>query len=195
MQRNQPAILRRAHGTGEGALLRAERPPLAEIPLPNEGDTERGLALVAGRGRPFQPGNRAAVGRKPVLASLGVPVEACDVRYRRALSKARRYFDARRRELSVQCGGFLGVGPCALLAHAARATAASVLLYELGGEKLEPALFAQAARLADSARQQEITAVALAEREAAARSKRGTDGSFRDLVAEMAAENAPKDGA
>lgn len=171
MQRNGADILRSAHGTGAGALLRAERPPLDEQRPLNAADTAAGLALRAQRGRPFQRGNQAAKGRKPSLCALGVPVDTADPRYRKALRKGRRYMQRRARELAVMHGGELGAGPSAMLAHAARATAASVLLYELAGETLDAALFAQAARLADSARQQELTAVALAEREAEARPK------------------------
>ena len=40
-----------------------------------------------------------------------------------------------------------------------------MLLHELAGATLEPSLFVQAARLADHARQQEVTAIALAERD------------------------------
>jgi len=168
MHRNGADILRSAHGTGAGALLRAERPPLDEHRPLNAEDTAAGLALRAQRGRPFQRGNQAAKGRKPTLCALGVPVESSDPRYRRAMRKARAYMQRRARELAIQHGGDLGAGPSAMLAHAARATAASVLLYELGSKTLDAALFAQAARLADSARQQELTAVALAEREASA---------------------------
>lgn len=176
-------------------MVRAEAPALDEIPLPDGSRTEQGLALRRERGRPFERGNKAAMGRRPILAALAVPLAGADPRYKRALAKGKRYLARRVRELSVQCGGELGAGPCAMLAHAARATAASVLLYELAGEKLDAALFAQAARLGDAARTAELTAVGLAEREAAARSKRGKDGSFGDLCAQMVAENAAKDSA
>jgi hypothetical protein len=160
-------FLRTAHGAGAAALLRTELPPLDEHQPLNASDTVDGLALRAKRGRPFQRGNSAAKNRKPSLCALGVPIETADPRYRKALRKARRYMQRRQRELAVMHGGELGAGPSAMLAHAARATAASVLLYELAGETLDAGLFKQAASLADSARQQELTAVALAERERA----------------------------
>jgi hypothetical protein len=56
-----------------------------------------------------------------------------------------------------------------MLANAALALASSRVLYEIASETLDPAMLQSAARLADQARQQELTAVALAEREAAAR--------------------------
>lgn len=166
-----PEILRSAHGAGADALLRAECPPLDELPPLNAADTAVGLALRAGRGRPFERGNKAAVGRKPALALLGVPIEASDPRYRRALRKANAYRQRRVRELAIMHGGELGAGPSAMLANSALALAASRVLYELGSVTLDPATLKQAAALADSARQQELTAVALAEREAAARPK------------------------
>ena len=164
-----PDFLRTAHGTGADALLRAETPPLDEVPPLNAAHTAIGLALAAARGKPFVPGNRAAENRKPALALLGVPVETSDPRYRKALRKAASYRSRRVRELAVMHGGTIGAGPCAMLASAALALAASRVLYELAGERLDPKLFVQAARLADSARAQELTAVALASREAEGR--------------------------
>ncbi len=72
------------------------------------------------------------------------------------------------RELSALGGGHLGAGPSAMLASAARALAASTVV-TLASKSLDPKLFRDAAALADSARQQELTAVGLAEREALAR--------------------------
>lgn len=167
-----PSILRAAHGKGADALLRAETPPLDEEAPLNPTDTASGLALAGARGRPFQRGNQAAKGRKPALALLGVPVDTADPRYRKALRKANVYRQRRARELAIAHGGYLGAGPAAMLASSALALAASRLLYELASETLNPRLFAQAAKLADSARGQELTAVALAAREAAARPKK-----------------------
>lgn len=176
MSRRGPPLLRAAHGEGAGALLRAERPPLDEMLPPNAEDTGRGLAAATRRGRPFTPGNAAAANRKPMLCRLGVPLDTADPRYRSALRQAESYRKRRVRETAIAYGGTLGAGPCACFASAARALAASVVLNALAGEALGAGrakdaadLFATAARLADSARQQELTAVALAEREAAAR--------------------------
>jgi hypothetical protein len=94
-----------------------------------------------------------------------------DPRYQKALRQAQRYVRRRCRELAVMHGGYLGAGPSAMLASAGLAMAASRVLYELASETLDERVFVSAARLADSARQQELTAVALAEREAAARPK------------------------
>lgn len=168
--------LRRAHGKGAGAILRAEVRPLDEIPPPNAEDRDHALALAERRGRPFTRGNRAASGRRPALALLGVPLDASDPRYRAAMRKADRYRRRRVRELTVQSGGFLGSGVAALLATSARALAASTVLYTLAGEalargehKTSADLMTSGARLGDAARQAELTAVGLAEREASAR--------------------------
>ena len=166
-----PSILRSAHGNGGDAILRAERPPLDELAAPNAELARQGHEELTRRGRPFQKNNQAAKGRRPALALLGVPIDTSDARWRRAMRKARRYMQRRVRDLAAQCGGTLGTGPSAMLASAARALAASTVLYELAGETLDPKMFRDAAALADSARQQELTAVGLAEREVAARPK------------------------
>ena len=181
--RKGPDPLHTAHGNGAMALLRVATPPLDELQPLNAGDTEAGLAAAALRGRPFQRGNRAGADRKPALCLLGVPIATADPRYRSAMRKAKSYMDRRRRELAIQHGGNLGAGPCAMLASGARALGASHILYELASVTLDPALFAQAAKLADSARGQELTAVALAAREHAARG----DDETATLRAEQAA--------
>jgi hypothetical protein len=185
-----PDPLRTAHGNGASALLRAETPALGELPPLNVDDTAAGLAAVEARGRPFQRGNSAGANRKPALCLLGVPIEAADPRYRAAMRKAKAYMERRRRDLAVQHGGQLGAGPCAMLASAALALGASRVLYELASVTLEPALFAQAAKLGDSARQQELTAVALASREGQARGEdegariRAEQAAFQKTLAE-----------
>ena len=181
------SLLRTAHGTaGEGGvLLVVERPPIDELPAPNATDTEAGLAEVTRRGRPFAKGNEAAKGKKPALCLLAVPLEKTDPRYQRAMRMANAYRQRRCRELAVTCGGSLGAGPSAMLASSARALAASVVLHTLAGELLATGnakgaaeLFSSASRQADSARQQELTAVALAEREAKARPSADDDWSW-----------------
>jgi hypothetical protein len=193
-------ILRTAHGSNADALLVAERPPLDELPAPNAADTEKGLAEAQRRGRPFVRGNAAAKGRKPALARLGVDLDTADPRYKAALKRAERYRRHRVRELAVSHGGYLGAGPAAMLAASARAWAASTLLYTLAGEliasdsakakKRGADLLALAARLGDSARQQELTAVALAERESASRPADQDDVPW--LVAAPAAPSSTK---
>lgn len=131
--------------------------------------------MAARRGRPFERGNSAASGRKPSLCLLGVPIETADPRYRRAMRKARAYMQRRVRELAVMHGGELGAGPAGMIASSALALGASRLLYEIASQTLDPAMLKQAAALADSARGQELTAVALAQRESDARSNAPLD--------------------
>ena len=168
-RRDGPTFIRAAHGTGRDAILRVEVPPLDELPDPNAARTERALATREARGRPFEPGNAAAKGRRPKLARMPDSVATAHPSWSAYEKQARRYVQRRCRELAVQTGvPSLGTGPSALLASAGLARAASMVLYEMASEKLDPALFRDAARLADSARQQELTAVGLAEREAKA---------------------------
>lgn len=162
------SIIRTAHGNGAGALLRAETTPLVEISPLNPELTERGLAARKAAGRPFEPGNSAGKGRKPLLARMPPDAPTAHPRWTVYRKQASRYTQRRCRELAVASGGYLGAGPSAMLASAGLALAASRLLYELASIDMDPALFKQAASLADSARQQELTAVGLAEREAAA---------------------------
>lgn len=190
--------IRTAHGTGANALLRVEQKPLDELRPLNAEDTVEGLAQAKRRGRPFEKGNRAAENRKPALALLGVPLTSTDPRCRAALRQANSLRQRRVRELAIAHGGFLGAGPCSMLGSAARALAASTLLYTLATEavaagKVDQAskLFAQSAKLADMARQQELTAVGLAEREARSRkaAARPVD-AHAALVAALSTEGA-----
>lgn len=176
-------LIANAHGKGASALARVERPKIDDLQPLNVDDTDRGLALAERRGRPFEAGNSAASGRKPALCSLGVPIEATDPRYRSAMRKANAYRQRRVREVAVMFAGRLGAGPCAMLAAAARALAASIVLNTLAGEALASGatddatkLFLAAARLGDSSKQQELTAVALAEREHEAMKGRNVPG-------------------
>ena len=99
-------VFRSAHGAAaeHGALLVAEAKPLDELRPPNAADTERGLALCAARGRPFQVGNRAAAGRGPSLARVNADPDAPEER-QRVHRKAASLQRTRARELAVMYGG------------------------------------------------------------------------------------------
>lgn len=184
--------LRRAHGTGATALLRSERRPLDEIPPLNASDTAEGTRSARVRGRPFTRGNAAAKGRKPAMASVGVRVDdTTDPAYRRALRQAAAYRRRRCSELTRDHGGELSAGVSGMVATAALALAASRWLYERAGSagKGAPALLVQAAALADKARQAELTAIDLAQREARARPKRNPIEALRERMAEAAKQN------
>lgn len=186
-------FLRTAHGNGASALIRTETPPLDEIPTGNAAQTQQALDVREANGRPFQRGNRAASGRKPKLARLGVDIpDTADPRYVACLRNAKRYVETRSRELAVETGGIsgkLGAGPSAMLASSGLALAASRFVYALAAEKSDPSMFTAAARLADTARQQELTAVALAWREAEARNDEPEDAATRERLAAQRARN------
>ncbi len=164
--------LRAAHGTGANALVRVESQPVDELPPLNARDTAEGVASATLRGRPFQRGNSAARGRRPALASsAGIPLDAADPDYKRALGWARRYRRRRCSELARDHGGSLSSGVCGMITSSALDMAASRYLAAKAAENGDPALMVQASRLAQSSRQLELTALELASREAAARPK------------------------
>ncbi len=172
--------LRRAHGTGADAVARVETLPVDELPPLNAADTAAGLAMRKARGRPFTKGNRAASGRKPAIASAGgIPLDSRDPDYQRMLRWARAYRGHRVRELGVQHGGDLSAGVCAILTSAALDLAASRYLTALAAKRGSPPMIAKvaaiASKLAMAARQQELTALEIASREAAARPRGPVD--------------------
>jgi hypothetical protein len=163
--------IRAAHGRARelGAVSVVETRPLDEIPTPNAAETAANLTARRVRGRPFERGNRAAVGRKPAISVFGVRVEASDPAYARALRHAARYRRRRCSELAAAYGGHLSAGASSLVASAALALAGSRYLYELAGRNDDAGLLTQAARLADSAKGLEVAAMDIAEREKADR--------------------------
>ena len=166
--------LRRAHGAGASALVRVEVLPPDELMTPNADDTAANLAIRSAVGRPFQPGNRAAAGRRPRLALLGVSVDATDPRYALALRRAARYRKRRCSELAA-VHGYVSAGASSLIASAALALCASRYLYEVGASTGDAETLKRASALANDARQNELAAWELASREAAARPSAPTD--------------------
>ncbi|HLK40595.1 MAG TPA: hypothetical protein VKU41_27775 [Polyangiaceae bacterium] len=168
--------LRAAHGTGADALVRVETTPPDELPPLDAQDTAQGLASADRRGRPFERGNRAAAGRRPALATVcGMPLDASDPAYRKALGWARRYRGRRVRELTIQHGGALSAGVCAMITSSALDMAASRYLAAKAAQTGDVALMLTASRLAQSSRQQELTALEVAQREGAARPRLPVD--------------------
>jgi hypothetical protein len=98
-----------------------------------------------------------------------MPIESGDPDYKRALGWARRYRARRIRELAVQHGGELSAGVCAMVTSSALDMAASRFLAIVAARTGEPTLMAQSSKLAQSSRQQELTALEIASREAASR--------------------------
>lgn len=184
--------LRTAHGTARdnGASIVVEQRPLDEIPPPNAQETANRLAERRVRGRPFKPGNRAAVGRPPALCVFGMRIDAQDPEYRKALRKANSYRRRRVSELTVAYG-YVSAGAAGMVASASLALGGSRYLYELAGRNGDTSLIAQAARLAESAKQLEIAAMDVAQREAAARPRDPGDAHRR--AAEAFAEAGRQD--
>jgi hypothetical protein len=142
--------------------------PADELPTPNAHETAANLAIKTARGRPFARGNRAAVGRRPKLALLGVPVDSADPRYALALRRAARYRKRRCAELAA-VHGHVSAGASSLIASASLALCASRYLYEVAAETGDPDTLRRASALANDARQGELAAWELASREAKAR--------------------------
>ena len=123
---------------------------------------------------PFQPGNRAAAGRKPKLALLGVEVADADPKYQKALSRAAYYRRRRCSELAA-VHGYVSSGASSLIASGALALCASRYLYELASVTGDPELLKRASNLANDARQNELAAWELCARESAQRPKKAPD--------------------
>lgn len=171
--------LRSGHGNGAG-VPRVEVLPADELPagLPDEaGTANRGDFDARGR---FAAGNtvsalggrrRAGKTRLAVRLSLGA-VEA-DPAFAPYLRAARCF---RREHCSTIArdvgGGVCGPGPSSIVASAALQLAASRFLFDLASQG-QPAMFAQASRLADASRQNLLAAHELAAREAQHRAERG----------------------
>ena len=165
--------LRNGHGAGAG-VPRVEVLPPDELPQPNAHDTAANLAIRSRKGKPFEPGNRAAAGRRPKLALLGVAVDATDPRYALALRRAGRYRKRRCSELAAT-HGYVSAGAASLIASAALALCASRYLYEVAAGTGDAETMKRASALANDARQNELAAWELASREAQARPKPAFD--------------------
>jgi len=98
-----------------------------------------------------------------------MPLDAGDPDYKRALAYARRYRARRIREIAVQHGGDISAGVCGMLTSAALALAASRYLAVKAARSGDPDLMARSTRLSLDARQLELTALDVADREAKAR--------------------------
>ena len=152
-------------------MPRVEVLPADELPTPNAHETAANLAERQRRGRPFEHANRAAAGRRPKLALLGVAIDATDPEYAKCLRQASRWRKRRCSELAVSHGGYLSSGASSLVASSALALAASRYLYALAARTGDPDLLKRASALANDSRQNELAAWELASREAASRPK------------------------
>ena len=110
--------------------------PFAGTTLPQDGSSEPERGITTYHGKGFQKGNKAAVGRKPKLARLGIDlklVNVADPRYQQALKRAQFYQKARSEELSHMFGQ-VSIAVNAMLASSALQHAASRYLQMLAAE-------------------------------------------------------------
>jgi hypothetical protein len=163
--------------TGTNVGGGAVEPPRAdELSAPthnqvNDGTEAGHLAMTATWTGPKDLRQRK--GRKLKLASIGIPkhlLDQADPLYSVCLKDAQKYRKYRARELCV-AHGYVSAGANALLSSAALALAASRFVYAKVAETGEIGLLKLASQLADSARQNELTAWEMAAREGTARKK------------------------
>lgn len=156
--------VRNGHGAGAGT-------PHVELALKdmtpaNPDDTARNVAERKRRGKPFEKNNRAAAGRRPVLALLGVEAAAMPEPARRDLKRADRYRQRRVREVAG-ANGYASAGTCAVLGSAALVLASQRQVAAKAFETGDPALHKLAADLAEKHSQLELKAGFMAKDEAA----------------------------
>jgi hypothetical protein len=141
--------------------------------------------MSTGNGKPFTKGNRAARGRRPKLARLGIDMKYLDIkdeRYRGCLRRAEYYLARRCRELCVAFG-YVSAGVSGILSTAALQLAASKYIHQAASEAAGVdmgkmlKLLELGTKLANGSRQNEISAWELCAKECAA---------TRSRVSEMA---------
>jgi hypothetical protein len=142
--------------------------PPDELPRPDAEQTARNIADRRAKGRPFEKGNKAAAGRRPKLALLGVKCDVADPKYRQCLQLAANYRRRRVSELTATFG-YVSSGASAMISSSALALAASKFVYMLAAKSSDPALLKQASALATDHRQNDMAAFELASREGAGR--------------------------
>jgi hypothetical protein len=141
----------------------------------NVEQTEALLAASPKQGRPFEPGNTAAAGRRPIIARGGIKRMAesgkGDPRLRVHLKRGEQYRRARMRELT-QAHGFVSCGVGAMIATEAKMLALGEYFMELGSEgEGTPELLLKSASFAKDARTLSLSAWELCAREAVAARK------------------------
>ncbi|HET7542006.1 MAG TPA: hypothetical protein VFK05_19170 [Polyangiaceae bacterium] len=161
-------------GHGDGANGYHVEVPLKDLQPANAADTEAGLTERKRRGRPFQDGNRAAEGRKPMLALLGIAADEVPEPARKDLKRAERYRQRRVREVGCAHGGFCDSGTGAVLGSAALVLASQRQVAAMAFKTGDPALHKLATDLAEKHSQLEIKASFMAKDSAASRPKQTT---------------------
>lgn len=148
--------------------------PASTTPV-NAEQTEALLAASPKQGRPFEPGNTAAAGRRPIIARGGLKRQAesgsGDPRLRVHLKRGEQYRRVRMRELT-QAHGFVSCGVGAMVAGEARLLALAEYFMELGSEGGgTPELLLKSATFTKDARTMEFSAWELCAREAQSKAK------------------------
>jgi hypothetical protein len=173
-----PIVIRRAHGTGANALLRAETAPADELPLgvqaplqAEAGSERRADGTFAQGARTSQSaGGLAKRGKSRLVSRLGLaslPEGTAFAPYRRAASTFRR----------VQCaelartvgGGMCGPAPASIVASASLALAWARYFSDQAAVTGDAELAVRGLRAADASRQALLTAMEICAREAQAR--------------------------
>jgi hypothetical protein len=175
--------LRKAHGSGKGAMVRVETLPADELPdgLPaNADDASRAAAEETGA---FKPGNRRSVlggkaraGKTRLAERLGLaklPESAAFAPYKSHAVSFRRAHCA---ELARNVGGgYCGPAPSSIVASAALALAWSRYFSDVAASTGDHELAMKAIRLGDQSRQALLTAHELCAREAESRPRAPVD--------------------
>lgn len=167
--------LRASHGArrGTNGPLRIEVQPADELSKPNAEDMDARLEERARIGRPFKKGNKAAVGRRPKLARLGVNRETLDhkdPRYASSIRMAESYRQRRVMEMKVT-HGFVSVGAMQIMATAALQLAMSRLMMDMASDTMDMEMMKKSSSLANDSRQNELAAWELCSREASAKTR------------------------
>jgi hypothetical protein len=178
-----PNPVRNGHGSGEGT-------PHVEIALKdmrpsNPEETARNLTERKRRGKPFQKGNKAAIGRAPTLALLGVKADTVPELSRKDLRKADSY---RRRAVCelASAHGHASARTCAIVGSAALVLASQRQIAALAFQTADPALHKLAADLAEKHSQLEIKAAFVCKDDAAARPRDPRSAAVRAIEARAA---------
>lgn len=167
--------LRSSHGARRftNGPVRVEVLPPDELPRPNAEAMDQRLEERAKVGRPFQKGNKAAVGRRPKLARLGIDrkdLSNKDPQYQSFIYQAEGYRQRRVSEMKI-AHGFVSVGAMSLISTASLQLAMSRLMMSKASDYMDFELMTKASNLSNSARQNELAAFELCSREASAKNR------------------------
>jgi hypothetical protein len=148
-----------------------------ELAKPNADAMDVRLEEAKRVGRPFKAGNKAARGRRPMLARLGIklgPDAHKNKAYQGHLRLAEAYRRRRITELRVT-HGFVSVAAMSIMATAALQLAMSRYMMELAVEAADMDLIKKASSLGNDARQNELAAWELCVREASTKSRQAAN--------------------